>query len=198
MGVVDVRYVYDDLLTMPDDGHRYELLAGDLMVSPSAMPRHQHIAKNLIVALSRWEAARLGRVYSAPLDVVLDRHTVFEPDVLFIHAEHLAIVTESPVKGPPDLVVEVLSDSTRRVDLGRKLRAYGRYGVNEYWAVDPAEGTVQVFRRDGPAFVATDRLSAGDAITYLGCRSPSPTSCRSDRKAAVVHDLIYGSRPLGP
>lgn len=70
------------------------------------------------MALARWEAAKLGRVYSAPLDVVFDRHTVLEPDVLFIRTEHLDIVTESNVSGPPDLVVEVLSPSTRRPTWG--------------------------------------------------------------------------------
>ena len=168
MGVVDLRYVYEDLLTMPDDGNRYELLEGELVVSPPAKPRHQQVVKNLIVALARWEAAKLGRVYAAPLDVVFDRHTVFEPDVLFICAEHLDIVTESNVSGPPDLVVGVLSESTRRIDLGRKLRAYGRNGVDAYWVVDPTEGTVQVLRRDGQAFVATGLLRSDDAVTYLG------------------------------
>ncbi len=124
-------------------------------MSPPAKPRHQRVVKNLIVCLARWEAAKLGRVYSAPLDVVFDQHTMFEPDVLFIRAEHLSIVKENNVSGPPDLVVEVLSESTRRLDLGRKLRAYGRHGVDEYWVVDPTERTVPVFRRDGSAFVAT-------------------------------------------
>ncbi len=168
MDAVDHRYVYEDLLTMPDDGNRYELLEGELVVSPSAKPRHQQVVKNLIVSLARWEAAKLGRVYSAPLDVVFGPHTVFEPDVLFIRAEHLSIVKESNVSGPPDLVVEVLSESTRRIDLGRKLRAYGRHGVDEYWVVDPTEHTVHVFRREGPAFVATGVFGAGDGLTYLG------------------------------
>lgn len=82
------------------------------------------------------------------------RYTVFEPDVIFIRTERLGIVTERNVSGPPDLVVDVLSDSTRDVDLGRKLHAYGRHRVGEYWAVDPEACAARVFfRREGEAFV---------------------------------------------
>ena len=168
MGVIDLRYVHEDLFTMPDDGRRYELLEGDLVVSPSANPRHQRIVKNLIVSLTRWEAVGLGFVYGAPLEVVFDRHTVFEPDVLFIGRERRDIVTDTCVRGAPDLVVEILSDGTRQMDLGRKLKAYGQYGVGEYWVVDPRAGVVHVFRREGQTFAAAEVLGSGATLSHLG------------------------------
>lgn len=168
MAVVDPRYVYEDLLAMPDDGNRYELVEGDLLMSPSPKPRHQRIVRNVLRLLGKLQDSGLGEVLSAPLDVVLDWHTVFEPDVFFICADRLNIVTERNVSGPPDLVVEVLSESTRDADLGLKLRAYGRHGVGEYWVVDPDANTVQVFRREGEAFVEVGTVGSDDRLTFLG------------------------------
>jgi Uma2 family endonuclease len=168
MAVVDPRYVYEDLLTMPDDGKRYELLDGDLLVSPSPNRRHQAVVRNLVRLLGRLQDEGLGEVYPAPFDVVFDRHTVVEPDVIFVRAERLGIVTDRNVSGPPDLVVEVLSDSTREADLGRKLRAYGRHGVGEYWVVDPDADTIRVFRREGEAFVEVGTVERGGEIAFLG------------------------------
>ena len=168
MAVVDPRYVYEDLLAMPDDGNRYELVEGELLVSPSPKPRHQRIAGNVYTMLRRLQDAGLGDAYQAPLDVVLDWHTVLEPDVLFIRADRLNIVTERNVSGPPDLVVEVLSESTRDADLGPKLRAYGRHGVGEYWVVDPDANTVQVVRREGEVFVESGTAGPDDRLTFLG------------------------------
>ena len=170
MAVVDPRYVYEDLLAMPDDGNRYELVEGELLVSPSPKPRHQRIAGNVYTLLRRLQDAGLGDAYQAPLDVVLDWHTVLEPDVLFIREERLNIVTERNVSGAPDLVVEVLSESTRDADLGRKLRAYSKHGVGEYWVVDPDANTVQIFRREGDAFVEAGAVGLGDEVDFLGAR----------------------------
>ena len=168
MAVVDPRYVYEDLLAMPEDGRRRELLEGDLLVSPSPNRRHQRIVSNLDRMFGRLESQGMGEAYVAPFDVVLDRHTVFEPDVMFIRRERLHIVTERNVSGAPDLVVEVLSESTRDMDLGPKVRAYGRHGVGEYWVVDPDANTVQVFRREGEVFVEAGAVGRGGEIAFLG------------------------------
>lgn len=103
-----------------------------------------------------------------PVDVVFDRHTVLEPDVLFIRAERLDIVTERNVSGAPDLVVEVVSESTRGADLGCKLRAYGKHGVGEYWAVDQDANTVRVFRREGETLVDKGVFGADGDLEFLG------------------------------
>ncbi len=168
MAIVDPRYVYEDLLTMPDDGKRYELLEGDLLVSPSPKTRHQKVVGNVFALLRGLQESGKGEVYVAPLDVVFDRHNVLEPDVLFVRTERLSVITDKNVGGPPDLVVEVLSESTREVDLGRKLRTYSRFGVPEYWVVDPDANTVQIFQRENGALTDKGMLVATDEIALLG------------------------------
>lgn len=152
MAAADPHYAYEDLIALPEDGKRRELIEGDLFVSPSPGRRHQRIVKNLVVLLSGLEAKGAGQGYPAPFAAVFDRHTVLESDVLFIRTERLGIVGERNVTGAPDLVVEVLSDGSRDMDLGPKLRAYSRHGVGQYCVVDPDAGTIQVFHREGEAF----------------------------------------------
>jgi Uma2 family endonuclease len=89
-----------------------------------------------------------GRVFIAPLDVVLSRYDVVEPDVLFVAADQADVLTEKNLQGPPSLAVEVLSPSTRKRDARLKRDLFERTGVREYWLVDPELDTVQVFRRD--------------------------------------------------
>lgn len=166
--MVDPRYVYEDLLTMPDDGNRYEILEGNLLVSPSPSWRHQRVVTNVVMTLSVLQARGLGQVCPAPMDVVLTAHTALQPDVLFIRTDRLDIVTERSVNGPPDLVVEVLSESTRSADLGRKLRAYARYGVPEYWVLDPDAHTIEVFRQRGVSLENLGAVGLHGKITFLG------------------------------
>ena len=164
----DRRFVYTDLLAMPDDGRRYELVEGELIVSPSPKPRHQLIVGRLTRFLGELADRGVGAVFPAPLDVVLSDRTVFEPDVLFVRTERLDIVTDANVQGPPDLVVEVLSESTRDDDLGRKLAAYSRFSVTEYWVVDPEARRVRVWCQAGGALVEAESAGAGDVLEFLG------------------------------
>ena len=143
-----VKLTYEDLLAMPDDGLRHELIDGEHLVSPSPSPRHQAISMNLArLTASFLHVQRLGRVYAAPLDVVFSRHDVVEPDLLYVSAERQAILTDTNVSAAPDLAIEILSPSSRRVDELRKRGLYERQGVSEYWIVDPEAETVKVFRR---------------------------------------------------
>jgi Uma2 family endonuclease len=147
----------DDLATMPDDGHRYELLDGTLLVSPAPIPIHQRCVTRLLVLL---DAARLPgqEVFAAPLDVRLSRTTVLEPDVLVARKADL---TPARLEGPPLLVVEVLSPSTRRIDLGAKRLAYEAAGVPAYWLVDPEAPSLTVLELDAGGYVERATV-AGD------------------------------------
>jgi len=143
-------FTYQDLLNTPEDGKRYEVLEGDLIVSPSPSWRHQRIVTRVFEMLLKAERAGHGKVVTAPMDVVMDEHDVTEPDLLFIVTQRTGITTETHVAGAPDLVVEVLSESTRKRDVITKRRIYERYGVLFYWMVDPEEETVRVCQlRDG-------------------------------------------------
>ena len=91
----------------------------------------------------------LGQIYFAPIDVRLGDHTLV-PDIVFVSRDRLSIVGQKAIVGAPDLVVEILSPSTRRRDLGRKEELYAEYGIREYWVVDPKARSVSVYvLRDG-------------------------------------------------
>lgn len=145
MDVIRPIFTADDLAQLPEDGRRYEIVGGDLAVSPSPSQKHQRCVWQLAAFFHRVEHAGGGRGYVAPFDVMLDEYNVVEPDLLFIRADRLALVTEANVQGPPDLIVEVLSPSTRARDLGVKAHLYARFGVSEYWVVDPDAETLAAY-----------------------------------------------------
>lgn len=150
-------------LLWPDDGKRHELIEGVHYVTPSPNLRHQELVGRLHVAIFNFLATRrhLGRVFLARLDVVMSDHDVVEPDLLFVAGDQQSILTEANVQGPPALVVEVLSPSTRRRDEGIKRRLFDQKGVREYWLVDPKNCRVSICRRSGDgSFPIVSTLSA--------------------------------------
>lgn len=157
---------YDDLAQLPDDGKRYELLEGELVVSPAPMRRHQRAVMELALFLARARDAGFGDVYIAPFDVVFEPHNVTEPDLLFVRRERLDIITDTNVQGAPDLVIEVLSPSSADRDLRAKRQIYAKFRVPYYWIVDPEARNVQVLTL-GPAGYHAEPLLSGDAL--LGC-----------------------------
>ena len=142
------RLTYDDVLHFPDDGKRHEIIDGVHYVTASPNLRHQEVVGHLHgeIYLYLKGHPEVGRVSIAPLDVVLSRHDVVEPDVLFVAREQAEVLTEKNLQGPPSLAVEVLSPSTRKRDARLKRDLFERTGVREYWLVDPELDTVQVFR----------------------------------------------------
>lgn len=139
------RWTYEDYAALPDDGHRYEIVEGVLYMSPAPNIEHQKIAGRIFYHLFTYvELAGLGTVLSSPVDVVLSRPNVFQPDVLVILNAGEEKLQESRIVGAPDLVVEVASPSTAINDRNRKYRVYARAGVKEYWIVDPGSRTIEV------------------------------------------------------
>lgn len=142
-----------ELDRLPTDGNRYELIDGELFVSPSPFEPHQRAQMRLSRKLDQFaEDHDLGRVYTAPFDVYLSLpgatgDTRVEPDVLFVSKARLHIIQDW-VRGAPDLVAEILSESTARADHYEKRDAYRAAGVREYWVVDPPHQTVTVHRFD--------------------------------------------------
>jgi Uma2 family endonuclease len=166
---VDTGLTYDDLASFPDDGLRRELIDGELFVSPSPVRDHQEAVEAVAVALSLHRRTNGGKLYFAPMDVRFSDRTVVEPDVLFIAAERATLLDDRRyVDVTPDLIVEVSSPSTRRLDLIRKRALYEREGVGEYWFVDLDETVVDVYRLDGTGHYGTPRtLAPGDTLTCL-------------------------------
>ena len=143
-----IKYRVRDYMSIPDgDERRYELIDGELMLAPAPIPTHQRVVLALAYILMEFVTAnRLGEVFISPIDVVLSEHDVVQPDILFISAERLRIVGERNILGAPNLVIEVLSPSSPDRDRVLKSSRYLRYGVPEYWIVDPAERTIEVMR----------------------------------------------------
>lgn len=146
----DVRLTYDDFLRIPDDGKRHEIIDGVHYVTAAPTVGHQELLGRLHLAIGNFLVGRrhLGRVFLSPLDVVLSYYDVVEPDLLFIAGDQQDILTEANVQGPPALVVEILSPSTRKRDEGIKRKLFEKKGIREYWMVDPKGLRVTVFRRD--------------------------------------------------
>ena len=156
---------YEDYSALPDDGLRYEIVDGWLFAEPSPRRPHQEVAGNLYVALrAHVDGQRLGKVYIAPFDVILDERTVVVPDLVFIGRDRLGIVAERGVEGPPDLVVEILSPGTARRDRVRKLNAYARYGVPWYWLIDPEAKTVEVLELVGGVYRLATAVGGDDEL----------------------------------
>ncbi len=145
---------YDDLVQMPEDGNRYEIIGGELVVTPAPIPVHQRVLKPVFRLIDGFVEARgLGEVFFAPLDVQLGEHDIVEPDLIFIARERLGIVERTRVIGVPDLLVEILSPSTRTRDEALKARLYAEAGVREYWIADPDERTLRVYALEGGRYV---------------------------------------------
>jgi Uma2 family endonuclease len=151
---------YDDLAALPDDdGHRYELIDGSLIVTPAPRMRHQVVVGNLHLAL-RAGCPRELVVFLAPFDVVLSINTVMQPDLLVARRSDL---TEANLPAPPVLAVEVLSPSTRRIDLGTKRLAFEAAGVASYWVIDPDEPSLTAFELEGAAYRQVARVVGDEA-----------------------------------
>lgn len=139
------KLTYDDFLSFPDDGLRHELIDGAHYVTPAPSIKHQRILRELLLALGAYfETTPIGEVFCAPADVVLSDHDVVEPDLLVVLSDQADIITEKHVRGAPAIVVEILSPTTRRVDLQVKRDLYDRVGVLEYWLVDPDRDTMTI------------------------------------------------------
>lgn len=158
---------YDDLPDWEQDGRRHELIGGEHVAEPSPVPRHQIISANLSHLMGSWiRERRHGRLLTAPVDVVFSPSEVVEPDLLFIARDRLHVIGEKYIHDAPDLLVEILSPSTRRRDEVTKRQLYEREGVGEYWVVDPAFETVTVHRLEGGRYRRAADLSAkaGDLL----------------------------------
>lgn len=149
----------DDFFERPEDGPPCELYDGRLIELPAPSARHHAVIVNLFMAMAQhvW-GHRLGDLCPGPIDVVLSRITVLQPDLVYLDPDGPGILTDGPVEGPPTLVVEVLSPSTATWDRGVKQAVYARHGVPYYWIVDPAARTLEVLRLDGESYEPVGRL----------------------------------------
>jgi Uma2 family endonuclease len=163
-----VKLTWDDYVLFPEDGMRHELIDGEHYVTPAPFLRHQEIVGRLFLAIGNYLIAHpIGRVFVAPLDVILSKFDVVEPDLLYVSNDRAPELLKDWVRGAPDLVIEVGSESTRKRDETVKRALYERAGVIEYWIVDPEIDVVRIYRRGADRFERPAQLSprAGDVLT---------------------------------
>ena len=162
---VQPRFGYNDLLAMPEDGRRYEIHGGELVVVPSPLLRHQIAAMEVVTLLNDYRRKFGGIAVTAPFDVVFDEYDVVQPDVVFFRAERLHLLDPNSVaRAVPDIVVEVLSPSTAAIDRGRKMEMFARYGVPEYWIVDPVGLRVEVHVLGDGSYRQAQVATGGDSV----------------------------------
>lgn len=142
------HWTYADIAELPWDGNRYEIAAGELIVTPSSPGRaHQRLVGRLILLLQPFvEAHGLGEVMLSPFDVVLAPDDYLIPDLVFVRSDRSEIITDRAVEGAPDMVVEVLSRSSAFRDRGVKRERYALHGVGEYWLLDPHGRRLEIFQ----------------------------------------------------
>ncbi len=146
------RYTLEDYERLPE-GSPYQLIQGELVMSPAPGYEHQKSSKKLFVKLySLLEEPKKGEVLYSPIDVYLDQENAYQPDIVVVLEGSQAKITQKGIEGAPDLVVEILSPSTAYYDLTEKKEVYERSGVKEYWIVDPKRKTFEVYANTQEGF----------------------------------------------
>jgi Uma2 family endonuclease len=184
-------WTYDDLLKLPDDGNRHEIIDGELVVMSSPFVPHQRTLQRLFLTLhAQVQEGGHDEVFVAPLDVIMSPTRVVQPDLIVVRPQNREIV-RARIEGIPDLLIEILSPSNQKHDLVTKRRLYARSRVPEYWIVDPEAQTIEVLElvdgglsyRQRGWYVPGDRAKAPQRSTS----SSTSTSCSASSSAA---DLI--------
>ncbi len=154
-------------LTPPSHrGVRYQLIEGELVKMAGASRAHQGFTGRFYMQLTlQTDDLGIGETAISPLDVAIDEHNTSQPDVLFVSSERRHIIGNRGVTGAPDVVLEVLSESTRQRDLNVKLPVYGRNGVREMLAVDLAAESVAKYAGDGHTMTLVQVYAANDILT---------------------------------
>jgi len=168
----DRVWTYQDYLSLPQDGKRYEIIDGVLYVSPSPLSIHQLLSKRLGYFLYHFELEGQGYVYTAPLDVHMPGCTPVQPDVIFLTREQRGLIKERGIFGAPHLLVEILSPGTRSLDRVKKLNKYAAAGVHNYILVDPEASTLEWLQLDGDSYRFAQSLGEGDSWIFQGKSLP--------------------------
>ncbi len=164
------RLTYADYARFPDDGRRWELLDGEAFVVPSPDVAHQNIAGRFYrVIADHLDGHGGGQVFIAPLDVLLsdDETVVVQPDVIFVSDEDARVIATQNIRGIPTWVIEVVSDPVRDKKVKRDL--YARFGVPEYWAVDPDLRRLEIFR-PGQAPILVEPPASASPLAVPGLK----------------------------
>ena len=176
------RFGYADLLALPEDGRRYEIHGGELVVVAAPLVRHQLVVLEVATMLADYGRRSGGLAVTAPCDIVFDEYDVVQPDVVYFRAERTHRVSlDAVTRVAPDVAVEVLSPSTASVDRGRKMRMFARYGVPEYWIVDPVRLEIEIHALEDGGYRRAQTATGGDTV-----------------RSVLLPDLTFPARRLSP
>jgi Uma2 family endonuclease len=160
----DTAWTYDDLRALPDDGTRYEIIEGVLYAMTGPKPPHAIVLIAAIDLLAEPVRRAGGIRLTAPIDVFFPGADPVQPDLLVLLPGGRAHIGANGVIGPPDLVLEVLSPSTRAHDGLTKRALYGRAGVREYWLADPLDQTLEVLALVGDSLHRAGFFAGDDRV----------------------------------
>ena len=192
------RWTDRDLWALPDDRNRYEIIDGELLVTPVPVTRHQLVAGEFLYALHRHAASKAELVLPAPVDVRFSPRRVVQPDVIYVAREHLHRITEERCEGGPDLVVEVWSPLTRVPERLAKRALYESEGVPEYWFADLDNDVIEVYRRhDGVGYAPPLVLGLDDDLTSgRGCAGGNVSAIWAGGRS-ILHSGPRAAAPAG-
>ena len=148
--LTDVRKLtvaeFHDMEFDDDDPYLYELLDGELVRKRAPAPRHQLILASLFyqVATYNRQLPQPGQLLFAPVDVFLDEYSAPQPDLVYVGSDRLDLITKDGIMGPPTMVAEIISPSSIRYDRVTKKELYERFGIPEYWLIDPAGASIEI------------------------------------------------------
>lgn len=158
------RLDYEDYAKLPDDGKQYELLEGDLLVTPAPTPLHQRVSKRLQRQLEAYfEERAMGEVFDAPLDVILTSRDVFQPDLVVARPDQ---ISARGIEGPPLLLVEIISPTTEERDRVMKANRYAQLRVPHFWLVEPDLPQIECYRLQGNTYELVIQAQGAAALTH--------------------------------
>lgn len=160
---VKARLDYDDYRAIPPDGKRYELLDGEVHVTPAPSPFHQRLVLRL-AQLFQTHFHSPAEVFISPIDVILTPHDVVQPDLVVV--ANPSQISRRGIEGPPWIVVEVLSPTTVVYDRTAKAQRYAALGIPHYWIVDPETRTLECFRRQDATYQPAGAFGPDQALTH--------------------------------
>lgn len=151
---------------LPDDGRRYELIEGDLFVTPAPASFHQTVSRRLQHAMmTQLEDTGIAEVFDAPIDVHLSETSIVQPDLALVRLARTGVVSRRGIEGAPDLIVEILSPGTADRDRYLKRALYARHSVPEYWIVESERGGIELHRVTPSGYELTRRFDRASTLT---------------------------------
>jgi Uma2 family endonuclease len=178
---------YNDYAAI-EDGNRYELVAGQLeLMSPGPTTIHQLVSAELFKRFSdSCESDYI--ILPAPIDVILAPTEVRQPDLVVVNRSRMEILSNRGVEGAPDLVVEILSPATLKRDKIDKLKTYAKYGIQEYWIVDPVTGILEQYILSAERYDLINIFQEEEVVTSPHIRCVSFTMAQIMEKIPPLRD----------